>query len=480
VRAALALLAASLIVGAGCGAGENAAPRSGPVDDPGFILFNGYQPNRRASGAEIWAMRPDGTGLRELEITSDDFSFSPGGQFMATKAFRWEDDEEPPESLVFVSRPDGSEQRRVPLPKPGGAAGWPSASADGERVALVVSDDPMFAGDRDLWAGSVDGENFRQLSSLGKVSSNAWSPDGEHIAFANGYGEPDVYVVRADGTELRHIAEGWAPAWSPDGKQIAFAGRRGGIHIVDLGGGKPSVVTREGGIPAWSPDGRRLAFLETTPCGEEVTCYRVVVVDVSGAHRRTIGPQLGEAGYLAWTTASLPTRNTSVDLHDVDWANVTLPGSVCGAKRPIRLRNGRAVVTSTRWADVPRVTVDSGWNPVVYGDVDGDGADEAALVVNCNNGGGTASGVLAYAEVIFTAGDHSPRVLGVVMPQSPSTYGAPLLQVEIHRGKIIAREAWYGCCDGTCCPSGRATTTWTYSDGVLRLGKTVVERQPKG
>ena len=139
----------------------------------------------------------------------------------------------------------------------------------------------------------------------------------------------------------------------------------------------------------------------------------------------------------------------AVDLHKVDWANVTLPGSICGASHPIRLHRHKAVVASTFWPRYPRVSVDSGWNPIAYGDIDGDGRDEAALVVDCNNGGGTASGVLAYAQVIFTAVGKSPRVIGVVIPRSQGTYGAPLVQVNIRQGKIVAHEAWYGPNDGT-------------------------------
>jgi dipeptidyl aminopeptidase/acylaminoacyl peptidase len=479
VRGALAIIAACLIVGAGCGPRETATPGGDAVNDPGFIVFTGYQPTRRASGFEYWAMRPDGTELRQLTIQPYDLSFAPGGRFIAMMEWRWDENEDP-EDLVVVSRPDGSERRRVPLPQPGGGAGWPSVSPDGKRVALSFSDDPMFAGSRDLWAGPVDGEGYKQLSSMGEVSSTAWSPDGEHIAFTNGYAEVGVYVVRADGTELRRVAEGSDPAWSPDGKRIAFAGPEGGILIVSLDEGKPKVVSRTGFLPAWSPDGKWLAFFEGKPCGE-VTCNRVFLVDVTGGHARRVGPQLYESGYLAWTSALMAGAKvtTSLNLHKVDWANVSLPGSVCGAEHRIQLRNGNAIVNSNRWPDVPRVTVNAGWNSVVYGDVDGDGADDAALVVDCNNGGGTASGVLAYAQVIFTGGDHSPRVLGLVTPQSPTTYGAPLLQIEINRGEVVAHESWYGCCDGTCCPSGRATTTWKLAKGTLLLGKTVVEKKPK-
>jgi hypothetical protein len=179
----------------------------------------------------------------------------------------------------------------------------------------------------------------------------------------------------------------------------------------------------------------------------------------------------------------------AIDLHQVDWPNVTLPGSVCGASHPIHLHRHLAVVVSNRWGKRsrsaswpawPRVTVDAGWNPVVYGDLDGDGKDESALVVGCSTGGGTADGFLAYAQVIFTAGKKSPRVIGILTPQQrPDPRVLPtLLQVTIRRGEIVAQEAWYGLNDGTCCPSGRSTTTWKYAIGRLRPVTTVVQKRP--
>jgi len=178
-----------------------------------------------------------------------------------------------------------------------------------------------------------------------------------------------------------------------------------------------------------------------------------------------------------------------LDLYGVNWLDVALPGSVCGASHPIQLRGGTAFVAQTRWGRRwrtkvhwpawPRVTVYAGWNPVVYGDLDGDGRDEAALGVLCSIPRGTASSVLAYAQVIFTAAENAPRTIGVVTPQSPGTYGAPRVHVNIRRGTIVAHEYWYGPNDGTCCRSGRSTTVWQYRNGTLSPVKTVVERRPE-
>jgi hypothetical protein len=183
-------------------------------------------------------------------------------------------------------------------------------------------------------------------------------------------------------------------------------------------------------------------------------------------------------------------RPRSTDLHRVDWAYVTLPGSVCGASHPIHLHHHRAVVVSHRWEKRwrsaawpawPRVTVEAGWEPVVYGDLDADGRDEAALVVGCSNRGGTADGFLAYSQVIFTAGKKSPQVIAVVTPRQRKrpNVGPTLLQVAIRPREVIAHEAWYGANDGTCCPSGRSTTAWRYRNGTLRPIRTVVERTPR-
>jgi len=160
----------------------------------------------------------------------------------------------------------------------------------------------------------------------------------------------------------------------------------------------------------------------------------------------------------------------AINLHNVDWANVTIPGSVCGAKDPIQLRKRKAVVSSSRWGSrLPRVTVSSGWNPVVYGDLDRDGKDEAALVVDCNNGGGTADGVLAYAQIVFTAGEKSPRPIGIITPRQHPPHELPtLLRVSIQPGAVVAHEAWYRPTDGTCCPSGRSTTVWRLRGGRLQ------------
>ena len=195
--------------------------------------------------------------------------------------------------------------------------------------------------------------------------------------------------------------------------------------------------------------------------------------------KAVVAVALAVAAVLTGTSLAATQRAQNVDLHKVNWSDVTLPGSVCGASNPIRLRDRRATVRSTRWPRWPNVHVYSGWTRVIYGDLDADGTDEAALAVSCDNGGGTAAGVLAYSEVIFTAGAHAARARRRdTTDTQPRRTGEPDPGDDPTRQSGRARILVPDPHDGTCCPSGRSTTVWTYTHGELVAGKTTVTRKP--
>ncbi len=74
----------------------------------------------------------------------------------------------------------------------------------------------------------------------------------------------DIYLVNADGTGLRRVADGLDPALSPDGTRLAYARWREpeGVYVVDLRTGVESqiVTASKPRSPTWSPDGSKLAF----------------------------------------------------------------------------------------------------------------------------------------------------------------------------------------------------------------------------
>ena len=97
----------------------------------------------------------------------------------------------------------------------------PSLSPDGGRIVYEDRDKRLFVVNR-------DGTGLRQLTPPGMRGSNAeWSPNGVEIVFDGNLPPPlshSIWVIRADGTDLRRITDVPAtrPSWSPDGGRIVY------------------------------------------------------------------------------------------------------------------------------------------------------------------------------------------------------------------------------------------------------------------
>ncbi len=175
-------------------------------------------------------------------------------------------------------------------------------------------------------------------------------------------------------------------------------------------------------------------------------------------------------------SACAATLAAAPDIHTVAWKSATLPGSVCEAKQPIHLHDGRATVSSPEWGKVSVAT-----EPPVYGRLSGSG-QYAALGVICSNGGGTAASQLALARVVYGLSGSKLSVIGVVTPRHPAAKDVhvSLLTAKIVLGAVKATEYFYGSHDADCCPSGRATTYWLYIHGGLTPQVPKVTKQASG
>lgn len=177
------------------------------------------------------------------------------------------------------------------------------------------------------------------------------------------------------------------------------------------------------------------------------------------------------------STSTEPNRNALVDLHNVDWGNIDVPGRSCLRNQPIRLHNGQALLPDNTngspvqpGANAARYDLlDDRNKPVVYGNFEGGAYDDVAVPLDCNNNGGTADGAILYSLAVYSGRAGKPTSLGLITPQHQAKNELPTLiaVTAIAPGRITVSEYWYGPHDGTCCPAGRAATTWTLSAGKV-------------
>ena len=102
------------------------------------------------------------------------------------------------------------------------------------------------------------------------ISPLSWSPDSRSIAFMGiDDGSARLHTIGADGLGLREVAvlsadcrfdsQHWSVSWSPDGSQILFP-VCGDLYVVRADGSDLNAVTR-GTYASWSPDGSRIAIV---------------------------------------------------------------------------------------------------------------------------------------------------------------------------------------------------------------------------
>ncbi|HEV2147090.1 MAG TPA: hypothetical protein VGR37_06790 [Longimicrobiaceae bacterium] len=172
----------------------------------------------RDGDAELYLMRADGSEQRRLTaFHRDDWGamWSPDARMLAFLSDREGSDR------IFVVRPDGTGIRRLTgaAANTGTAAtevkeAEPAWSPDGARLAFVrhTRDGTARIQVADLATGRVT-----ELSDgQGRDGSPTWSPDGRYLAFTSDRdGDPELYLMRADGTGVTRLTHAPGPDWLP-------------------------------------------------------------------------------------------------------------------------------------------------------------------------------------------------------------------------------------------------------------------------
>ncbi|PYR73349.1 MAG: hypothetical protein DMF86_20735 [Acidobacteria bacterium] len=190
---------------------------------------------------------------------------------------------------------------RVPLgkaaaePSQASEIGLPTATGLSPRLGpgYIIYLAPK-AGRDGLWRLANDGTATEVWNGVeGRAVAGATiAPDGQRIAFSvQRAGRTQLYVMNADGTGTRRVAEGLdlrgAPAWSPDGRWLAVAADRDGeprVFKIPVDGGAPLLVVNEYSTdPTWSPSAQFLVY-----SGADVgTNFSVKAVGADGTPRQS-------------------------------------------------------------------------------------------------------------------------------------------------------------------------------------------------
>jgi Tol biopolymer transport system component len=175
-------------------------------------------------------------GVEDRSLNLNCTAFSPDGSRLACEGYS-----DLERGVYTVRASDGGGLRALT-----DFIGFPGDfSPDGGQVVFVGEDSGIGSTLGDvgtLYVVGTDGADLREItppSSVQAFTFASWSPDGDWIVFIGADG--GLMLVHPDGTGLHRIAlaasiddaTGGA-TWSPDGEWIAFAARSGGADDPDL------------------------------------------------------------------------------------------------------------------------------------------------------------------------------------------------------------------------------------------------------
>ena len=200
-------------------------------------------------GQGVYAVAPDGTGVRKVASGFGIFSWSPDGSKLAVADGR----------TLRIAAADGSRQTEIAA---GVGANAPVWSPDGSWIAFGRSGSE--------WVVPADGSGGAILVES-QSHLAGWTPDGRLVLITDPQGGwSSVVIHEKDGTR-RVIASDASttvqPVVSPDGRMVAYLGDGITVAAID-GSGSRSITplccgSESVGSPlAWSPDSRRVAYID--------------------------------------------------------------------------------------------------------------------------------------------------------------------------------------------------------------------------
>ena len=237
----------------------------------------------------------------------------------------------------------------------GAAAGLLGCSESPGPCEFELTFDSTRDGSTEVYAMDLDSLAVRQITDFSEPDiANRfpdWSPDGREIVFVSEdrSGIGDLYIVAADGSDLRRLTSDAAryenPDWAPEGDWIAFEKAKGddwGLYLVRTDGSELQRIEGKNLYhPSWSPDGERLAIVT----GDEPAWFGAVL-RLDGAELRRFTPDGLNVGSVRWSPGGTKiafdaVTGTNLDLFITDEAGSNLQ----------------------RWTESPAIDARPEWSP---------------------------------------------------------------------------------------------------------------------
>jgi Tol biopolymer transport system component len=293
-----------------------------------------WDSNHRLGFSSVYVADADGRGAQQLGPAKNP-ALAPAGDRIAYD-HELDTVDHPPG--LYISDIDGSNRIRV------GAFWDPDWSPDG--TTIVASDAGWSdTDDGDLFAVPLSAGPPRRLTDTPETEhAPSWAPDGTAIVYAvrGENGHSDIWVIGADGSNPRRIAEGYDPVWSPDGTKILYHGGVGeyhtsGLWLVDPDGANARLLMPAAYSPAWQPATERAPIHRpnhSPKCSSVEVSPRVLPAPTNGRFRRV---RLSGAS-------------------DPDGDPIKLEAAWVGQDEPVRDRNGRRP-PDAHWTTDPSVVL---------------------------------------------------------------------------------------------------------------------------
>lgn len=199
------------------------------------------------------------------------------------------------------------------------------------RIAFTSERD----GNQEVYIMNADGTDVRNLTQHpAQDGSPSWSPTHDRLAFVSDrIGNSEIFLMNADGSGVTQItfspADEIHPAWSPDGAFIAYVSNEDGdweIFVMNAAGGGAVQLTHNtawDSYPSWSPDGQRLVFTSDRDGNYELYLY-----DLASHSETRLTNHPASDAFPAWSptgqeVAFVSARDGALELYLLDL--VTIP-----------------------------------------------------------------------------------------------------------------------------------------------------------